>query len=259
MSESDGESEVYVLIDDDCVAGAMVAAAANPDERVLASLIVAGGDVAADQRYGWTACHEAAMNTNEKVLAMVIAAGADVNKVDFLGSLPCHSAASNRNEKVMGLLIAAGARVDEAACQIAVVEDNKRVLALLLLAAPEQAVSCMAFATSVGNYQCALMLAAVGVRCSNEDLQLLPRATRLKRWQGIADDGAGIRHARKGIQLVGFATIRERAAQICIALQPLRIPALQLCEIVTEACTPFAAQLDFHLLWNLVVAVKHFK
>lgn len=44
----------------------------------------------------------------------------------------------------MGLLIAAGARVDEETCQIAVTQDNKRVLALLLLAAPEQAVSCMA-------------------------------------------------------------------------------------------------------------------
>lgn len=114
-------------------------------------------------------------------------------------------------------------------------------------------------ATCVGNYQCALMLTSVVVRCSKEDLRLLPRATRLKRWQGIADDGADIRHARKEIQLVGFAMIRERAAQICIALQSLRIPALQLCEIVTEACTPFAAQLDFHLLWNLVVVVKHRK
>lgn len=41
MSEVDSESDVYVLIDDDCdVTGATVIAAANPDERVLASLLL---------------------------------------------------------------------------------------------------------------------------------------------------------------------------------------------------------------------------
>jgi hypothetical protein len=30
-------------------------------------------------------------------------------------------------------------------------------------------------------------------------------------------------------------------------------------EIVVQSCEPFAALLDFHLVWRLVVMVKHFK
>jgi hypothetical protein len=238
---------------------AETAAAASTDERLLTMLIAAGADVAASDRYGWTACHEAAGNRNERALALVIAGGADVNRVDGLGSTPCHSAASNRNEKAMALLIAAGAQVDETTCSIAVCEGNANVLALLLLAAPDQAQACMAIATSSNKYLCAQMLVAAGIACTQADIERLPHTARRDRWARMSEDAAGIRRAHKQMQMVGFSVVRERATEICIALQCLCLPALQLCEIVVEECVPFAAQLDAYLIWNIVVLVKHFK
>ncbi len=243
----------------DTITDAVLDAAASANELMLATLIAAGANVAATHRYGWTACHEAAGNSNERVLALVIAGGADVNKPDDLGSTPYHSAASNRNEKVMALLIAAGAQVDETACSIAVQVGNARVLALLLLVAPDQAQFCMAIATSSNKYLGARMLVAAGIACTQADIDRLPRKARRDRWQRVSEDAVGISRAHKEMQMVGFSVIRERASQICIALQSLRMPALQLCEIVIEDCVPFAARLDYYLIWNLVVAVKHFK
>jgi ankyrin repeat protein len=63
--------------------------------------------------------------------------------------------------------------------------------------------------------------------------------------------------AKKRIERTGFAAIRARVLEICIALQSLAVPAPQLIEIVTAACAPFAAQLPYHYLWDAVVLVKH--
>jgi ankyrin repeat protein len=65
--------------------------------------------------------------------------------------------------------------------------------------------------------------------------------------------------AKKRIELAGFAAIRARVLEICVALQEIEMPAPQLIEIVTHTCTPFAAQLPYHYLWDAVVLVKHFR
>jgi hypothetical protein len=64
--------------------------------------------------------------------------------------------------------------------------------------------------------------------------------------------------AKKRIERAGFAAIRARVLEISNAMQQLEIPALQLIEIVTAACAPFAAQLPYHYLWDAVVLVKHY-
>ena len=48
-----------------------------------------------------------------------------------------------------------------------------------------------------------------------------------------------------------------RIIEVCTALQTLRLPALQLCEIV-QAVLWFWPRLKFHDIWNRVVAVRHF-
>jgi hypothetical protein len=65
--------------------------------------------------------------------------------------------------------------------------------------------------------------------------------------------------AKKRIEKFGFAAIRARVLEICVALQDIAMPAPQLIEIVTHACAPFAAQLPYHYLWDAVVLVKHFR
>lgn len=63
--------------------------------------------------------------------------------------------------------------------------------------------------------------------------------------------------ARKLIQKAHFALVKKRATAICIALQELELDANRMCFIVTEACSP-NARFIWHLIWNLVVKVKHF-
>ena len=48
-----------------------------------------------------------------------------------------------------------------------------------------------------------------------------------------------------------------RIIEVCTSLQNLRLPALQLCEIV-QAVLWFWPRLRFHDIWNRVVAVRHF-
>ena len=64
--------------------------------------------------------------------------------------------------------------------------------------------------------------------------------------------------AKKQIEMAGFAAIRSRVLEICVALQTMYLPAPQLIEIVTASCEPFASQLPYHYLWDAVVLIKHF-
>ena len=74
----------------------------------------------------------------------------------------------------------------------------------------------------------------------------------------LAEVRSQVPAAKKRIEQFGFAAIRARVLEICIAMQQLEIPAPQLIEIVTQACAPFAAQLPYHYLWDAVVLVKHY-
>jgi hypothetical protein len=62
----------------------------------------------------------------------------------------------------------------------------------------------------------------------------------------------------RDVQKRALKEIREKAREICIALYELDLDALRMCYIITEACVPYARQLDFHRVWNLVVCVRHF-
>jgi hypothetical protein len=77
--------------------------------------------------------------------------------------------------------------------------------------------------------------------------------------RAVAEIRSQVPAAKKEIELVGFTAIRARVLEICIALQDMQLPAPQLIEIVTHTCTPFAAQLPYHYLWDAVVLVKHFR
>jgi hypothetical protein len=75
------------------------------------------------------------------------------------------------------------------------------------------------------------------------------------RWTG----GFEAAISKRTVQLAGFKAIRDRATEICVALQDLEMDATRLSEIVIQSCTPFAERLEFHFIWDLVTAVKHFK
>jgi hypothetical protein len=51
---------------------------------------------------------------------------------------------------------------------------------------------------------------------------------------------------------------RLRAWQVCIGLQSLRVSALEMCEILTHMFAPLESLVPFHIMWKVVLAVKHF-
>jgi hypothetical protein len=106
-----------------------------------------------------------------------------------------------------------------------------------------------------------LMLAAGVVWTDHEIEQAFRRQAcfRVDPKRVLAKIRSQVPAAKKRIELVGFAAIRTRVLEICIALQDMEMPAPQLIEIVTHACAPFAARLPYHYLWDAVVLVKHFR
>jgi hypothetical protein len=80
-----------------------------------------------------------------------------------------------------------------------------------------------------------------------------------RRMVALAELHSLVPAAKKRIEKFGFAAIRARVLEICIALQDIAMPAPQLIEIVTHACAPFAARLPYHYLWDAVVLVRHFR
>jgi hypothetical protein len=58
---------------------------------------------------------------------------------------------------------------------------------------------------------------------------------------------------RRQVQL-----FRLRAWQVCIGLQSLRVSALEMCEILAHMFAPLESLVPFHVMWKVVLAVKHF-
>jgi hypothetical protein len=53
--------------------------------------------------------------------------------------------------------------------------------------------------------------------------------------------------------------VSDRARQVCIGLQSLRIDALQMCEVLQFACGAIAPLIPFHIWWKIATTVKHFR
>jgi hypothetical protein len=65
-------------------------------------------------------------------------------------------------------------------------------------------------------------------------------------------------HAIDLILLRQKRLFRMRAWQVCIGLQSLRVSALEMCEILAHMFAPLESLVPFHIMWKVVLAVKHF-
>jgi hypothetical protein len=76
-----------------------------------------------------------------------------------------------------------------------------------------------------------------------------------------AENAAEIEAVRRRIAKMRLELIRDRALQVCIGLQSLRIDALQMCEILQQACFGgrLAQLIPFHIWWKIATTVKHFR
>lgn len=218
---------------------------------------------------------------NAAIARLLLEHGADTNTPNMLGQLPLLAAVETANEALVGLLLAHGAHIDESSPfrSPTSIATSKRMwpVMLLLVRAGADAAGPIAAAFGEGASKHDFAFNAI---CEATDLQrVLANFASVGNAKGVATmlaagaDAASVTRthhhvawllaaaspaAKKAIELAGFAMMRPRMLEICVALQELDLPAPLLIEIATASCEPFASRLPFHYLWDLAVKVKHF-
>jgi len=96
-----------------------------------------------------------------------------------------------------------------------------------------------------------------GDECSVFDLlECLDATDDPSAFAWFAECRAEIDRKRSVLAHLAFANIKRRAIAICIALQPLALPALLTLAVVDTACDP-CGRVPMHLKWRLITLVKH--
>jgi ankyrin repeat protein len=228
--------------------------------------------------FGRTLCHrvimraESHVDVDELIRAVVLDAGVDVNAVDEDFSTPLHFAANRRS--TIRVLVELGADIDRQddrkltalhlACRSWTWrEDGPCVPLLLALGANVHLVdkygqtACHIAATREHEAQLCACLAAGG-DLDLPDIDGNTVRTIASREQFKLPTSAKIDEARRHIAKTRLDLVRERAFQICVALQPLNINALELCEIMSYSFGALGSLIAFHQWWAIAVKVKHF-
>ena len=195
-------------------------------------------------------------------LKRLLAAGAAANcasSADPPKHTALHFAVHEDSVEGMSALLCAGANVEKeirgdwTPLQVAVRECRLAAVALLLAAGADARRVCAQdvrrFGMATIHRQMSMLIAA-GSTLRADELASSPEER--------AAIEARVPLAKRQIQRAGFAAIRGRVLEICVALQELQLPAPVHTEILEHACAPFAARLPFHLLWDAVVLIKHF-
>ena len=102
------------------------------------------------------------------------------------------------------------------------------------------------------------MLVSAGATLSTGSLSRVTAQADRDRWLGMEGDAAGIARAGETIQRAGFVAMRERALEVCIALQDLDMDAWRMCRILAKISV-FGEHIQIGKVWQLAVTVKHFK
>jgi ankyrin repeat protein len=208
-------------------------------------LNVCGADVNAADDFGCTPCHTAAKRGSRRAIRWLIENGADFDSADMLGKTPLHETVGasyfSFKSKCMCLLLAAGANVH------AVFRDGETALHCVARFEdqdePDEAVH--------------LLLAAGADLDAVNGRGVTPR--QLLSQRDYIVDPVKLEVARRLIAKTRLDLVRERALQVCIGLQSLQLDALQMCEILSRACGPMAALIEFHQWWAIATSAKHFK
>jgi ankyrin repeat protein len=213
-------------------------------EELLRALTAARVDVDAVDNTGDTACHKAARYNKPNALRTLIQLGADIHVKDKRGCTPLHliPTPSPYEEKfeipVLMLLLAGGADFHAV--------DNKGESAFHVAARTQRSQALCAFVAAGADLDLA---------DSNGNT---PRQLILARNERLPDE-FDVDDARTLISTMRLDFVRERALEICIALHERNLDALQLCEIMVQACGPVARVVPFHQWWKIAVTVKHFR
>jgi hypothetical protein len=194
------------------------------DVQAIVTMLVndCGVDLEARNDVGETCTHIGCKFDNSAVRCF-IEAGADVNCIDNDGQTPLHRASGYH---CVVLLVAAGANVSA--------RDERGQTAFQALWGGTNSQSMLPAFVAAGADQ-----GGVDRRVTDVD-----------------DDQ--VESARREIAKVRLDFVRRRATDVCIGLAPLRLDALQMCEILQHSCGPLAHLIAFHQWWTIATTVKHF-
>lgn len=189
-----------------------------------------------------------------KSAILLVQAGANVDcqLKNELGLL--HNAVYIADDELLEFLLALGADVDKLA-----IEDNEYFIDPEWRREEKIRIHCMLLAYNACCSDKNDAKTALDISCKM--LRRSVPAWKQKSVQDISNilqETGQVEQARRAVQIKCFSIIKDRAVEVCIAMQDLGLDANRISYIVIEACAPFSYNLDFHYIWNLVVKVKHF-
>jgi hypothetical protein len=221
--------------------GSACAQCVDVDELIRAVVVDAGVDVNAGDKYGRAPLHCAAKKKKSSIIRVLVELGADVDGRDDNGWTALHFACGSwtwrEDDPCVSLLLALGANVHlvtksgETACNLAMNQRNRGAF-------------------------CACL--AAGSDLDQPDNKGETPRMIASREQFELPTSAEIDDARRRIAKTRLDLVRERAFQICVALQPLNINALELCEIMSHSFGALGSLIAFHQWWAIATKVKHF-
>jgi hypothetical protein len=216
-----------------------VAARLRSDCAVIDKLIEIGIDIDARDVVGDTCTHIAVSTNNFEALCRFVAAGANLDIPDMNGETPLHITVYDRDGHFALLLLAAGASVwpRNRAGQTACFQFAKHGALLAVHAS---------FASGA-NFD------------EPDNAGVTPRQLAAKRSIELPPRADQLESVRRRMVAIQLSLVRERAFEICVALQLLGLDALRTIEILRHACGPVAPLLPFHLWWKIVTTIKHFR
>jgi ankyrin repeat protein len=227
------------------------------DFATLNKLVALGVDVNARNPSGSTPIQSVARHGcadwHVPLMRWFIEAGADLEVVDYRGFTPLHLVCETWfptvvNVRLTMLLLAGGANVHAMSDD----GDGQSQNACQIAADPYQKTKLLRRKMPIIY---ALLGAGASVDVPNEDGWTVR--------QTLADVGVHIEPvkiaaARDQIARLRLDFVRDRAMQVCVGLQSLRLDALQMCEILPHACGAMAPLIAFHQWWKIATTVKHF-
>jgi ankyrin repeat protein len=205
--------------------------------------------------------------------AVVGIAGCDVNQVDRFGNPPLFYALQSHATAAMRILIELGADIDaqwrddsSALFHVAHCTGHLHSCMSVLLALGANVrltnqrgrSACHLAAYTRSSVGLSLLLAGGSDLDQPENSGATPRQIALDRNCEVPTP-QDIDAARRLIEKTRLDFVRNRSFEICVALQSLRVDALQLCEILSHSFGALGSLIAFHQWWTIAIKVKHFK